>query len=90
MTQKPPQQLKLMRLSDLAKSCALTKQTIHYYLLLGLIKETKRSEGGQRLFDADTIHRVKLIHKLNQTGYSLRDIRDIFLKKASYRVATSN
>jgi MerR family Zn(II)-responsive transcriptional regulator of zntA len=81
MTPKPPQQLKLMRLSELARICGLTKQTIQYYLLLGLLKETKRTDGGQRLFDADTIQRVKLIHKLNQTGYTLRDIRDTFLRK---------
>jgi MerR family transcriptional regulator, mercuric resistance operon regulatory protein len=71
----------LMRISDLAKRCGLTRQTVQYYLLLGLIKETRRSDGGQRLFDPAVIQRVKLIHKLNESGYALRDIRETFLKK---------
>ena len=70
-----------MRISSLAEKCGLSAQTIRYYLLLGLIFETQRSKGGQRLFDQSTVRRVKLISKLNQSGYPLAEIRKIFLEK---------
>jgi len=59
----------------------LTRQTIQYYLMLDLVHETRRSSGGHRLFNEETVKRIKLVHQLNQTGYTLRDIRDIFLKE---------
>ncbi|MFA5865952.1 MAG: MerR family transcriptional regulator [Phycisphaerae bacterium] len=70
----------LMRLADLAAGSGLSRQTVQYYLLLGLITEANRTAGGQRLFDKDSVRRVKLIHKLNLSGYTLRDIREMFLQ----------
>jgi DNA-binding transcriptional MerR regulator len=72
---------KLFKLSELARLTDTTRQTIQYYLMLELIKENQRTVGGQRLFDKSHVQKVKLIRKLNQSGYSLRDIRELFLKK---------
>ena len=71
---------KLLKVSGLAKATGLSKQTIHYYLMLGLITESARSAGGHRLFDQRVVDRVKVIHQANQSGYALRDIREVFLK----------
>jgi len=71
----------LMRLTELAEHCRVSPQTVQYYLLLGLIRETKKSTGGHRLFDENVAKRVKLIHRINQTGYPLREIGKVFLKK---------
>jgi len=70
----------LIKLSALIKASGLSRQTIQYYLMLGLMKESARTDGGHRLFDKSAIERAKLINKLNKTGYSLRDIRELFLK----------
>lgn len=70
-----------MRISQVAERTGLSRQTIQYYLFLGVIHETARSPGGQRLFDDHVVERVKLIHRLNTSNhYSLRDIRETFLK----------
>ena len=53
---------------------------LQYYLMLDLIKESDRTQGGHRLFSSDLIERVKLIRRLNSSGYTLRDIREMFLK----------
>lgn len=79
MVEDAPEQL--MRISELAQCCGVSPQTIQYYLLLGLIHETARSPGGQRLFGPNAVKQVKLIHKINRTGYPLREIRKMFLKK---------
>ena len=39
------------------------------------------TKGGQRLFAANAVERVELIRKLCACGYTLRDIREIFLKR---------
>ncbi len=70
----------LIGASQLAKACNVSKQVIQYYLMLGLIKETQRTAGGHRRFTPDAVTRVKLIRKLNSSGYTLRDIREMFLK----------
>jgi len=50
-------------------------------MLVGLVEPTSRSGGRQRLFDARTIMRARMIRLLNESGYSLRDIRDIFIEQ---------
>jgi DNA-binding transcriptional MerR regulator len=50
--------------------------------MLGLVKPAAKSPAGQRLFDKEAIDRIKLIRKLNRSGYTLRDIREIFLARA--------
>jgi DNA-binding transcriptional MerR regulator len=77
------EQNKLMRLSELAHESGVTNQTLHYYIMIGLMRETSRTTGGHRLFDRLAIRRVKLIQKLNRSGYTLRDIRETFLKRWS-------
>jgi DNA-binding transcriptional MerR regulator len=47
---------------------------------VGLLDPAKRTKSGQQLFDHTSIKRIKLIKKLNESGYPLREIRDIFLK----------
>ncbi len=71
----------LVRISEAAELAGVSKQSLQYYLLVGLIEPTKRSDSGQQLFGGEVIERVKLIKKLNDTGYPLREIREIFLQR---------
>lgn len=72
---------RVYRLGELARAAGVTTQTVQYYAMLGLVEEAGRTPGGQRLFDAEAVKRVKLIHKLNKSGYTLGDIRETFLKR---------
>jgi len=71
----------VLSLTELAEAAGLSRQTVQYYAMVGLIEESERTAGGHRLFDRDTINRVKLIHRLNKSGYALRDIKETFLKR---------
>jgi len=71
---------KLLSLSELAKQCQVSRQVIQYYLMVGVLKESARTETGRRRFSPDLAKRVKLIRRLNASGYTLRDIRELFLK----------
>ncbi|MBT3279804.1 MAG: MerR family transcriptional regulator [Phycisphaerales bacterium] len=69
------------RLGPAAERLKLSRQTIEYYLLLGLI-EPRRVEGRHgRFFDEALLTQIRTIRELNQSGYTLRDIREMFLAK---------
>ena len=71
---------KLWKVGDLARRTGLTRQALHQYVLAGLLTPVDLTKGGQRLFGEDAAQRVKLIRDLCAVGYTLRDVRDIFLK----------
>lgn len=80
MAEVKTEQTGLIGAAQLAKACNVSKQVIQYYLMLGLLKEIQRTAGGHRRFKPDVVTRVKLIRRLNKSGYTLRDIREMFLK----------
>jgi len=71
---------KLLRIGEAAKAASVTKQTVEYYILLGLLEPIRPEGGRQRFFDADLVKRIRLIRQLNDSGYTLRDIRETYLR----------
>ena len=69
----------MVRLSAAARQAGVTPQQLQYYLMVGLMKPTTQSRGGQRLFDHRAVRRIGMIRLLNESGYPLREIRDIFI-----------
>ena len=72
----------LLRIGAAAEKAGVSRQSLQYYVMVGLVKPAGKSSSGQRLFDKKSISRIKLIRKLNRSGYTLRDIREIFLCRA--------
>ena len=71
----------LLSIGNAAKEAGLSRQTLQYYLMVGLIRPTEVTATNRRMFDKDAIERIRLIKKLNQSGYPLRAIRELFLQK---------
>ena len=71
---------KLMSIGITAKKAGISRQSLQYYLMVGLLEPTEVAPTGRRLFDEKSIKRVKLIKKLNDSGYPLRAIRELFLE----------
>ena len=69
-----------MSIGTAAKKAGVSRQSLQYYIMVGLLEPTEVSPTGRRLFDERTIERIKLIRKLNDSGYPLRAIRDLFLQ----------
>ena len=69
-----------MAIGDAAKKAGISKQSLQYYIMVGLIKPTSVSRTNRRLFDGRAVDRIKLIKKLNKSGYPLRAIRELFLE----------
>ncbi len=71
---------KLVPIGDAAKKAGISRQSLQYYIMLGLLEPTEVTPTGRRLFDEQTINRIKLIKKLSDSGYPLRGIRELFLE----------
>lgn len=69
-----------MSIGAAAKKAGISRQSLQYYLMVGLLEPTEVTPGGRRLFDQRSVERIKLIKRLNESGYSLRDIRELFLE----------
>lgn len=71
---------KLASIGTAAKKAGISRQSLQYYLMVGLLEPTEVTPTGRRLFDQKSIERIKLIKKLNKSGYPLRAIRELFME----------
>ena len=69
-----------MRISQAAKAARVPVQTVEYYIMLGLIEPITQPGSRRRSFDETLVKRIRLIHELNDSGYTLREIRATWLK----------
>jgi DNA-binding transcriptional MerR regulator len=71
---------KLYRIGEVVSSTPFSRQTIHNYTIMGLISETKWTEGGHRLYDESVFERLAEIRKLKREK-TLVEIRQILDSK---------
>ncbi len=71
---------KLMPIGPAAKKAGISRQSLQYYLMIGLLEPTETTATGRRLFDQKAVDRIRLIKKLNDSGYPLRAIRELFME----------
>ncbi len=73
----------LVSIGQAAKKAGVSRQSLQYYLMIGLLEPTKTTPTGRRLFDRRTIEQIRLIRRLNESGYPLRAIRELFMEGRS-------
>ena len=71
----------MMRIAAAAEAAGVSKQTIEYYILLGLIEPIRKGPHRRRFFDEELVKRIQLIRGLNDSGYPLRWIRETYLRQ---------
>ena len=64
-----------LTITQLAKSCGLSRSTLLYYDRIGLLRATDRTGSGYRLYGAAERKRLQRICALRQAGLALADIR---------------
>ena len=65
---------KLYRIGEVMRYSGLSRQTVHNYTMLGLIREAERTDGGHRLYPEDVFDRLGRISELKKTR-TLKEIR---------------
>ena len=73
---------KLYRIGDLIRYTPLSRQTIHNYTIMGLIRETQWTQGGHRLYDESVFNRLSRIIELKRTK-TLWEIKQILSKEGA-------
>jgi MerR family mercuric resistance operon transcriptional regulator len=73
-------EIELVPIGQAAEKAGVSRQSVQYYLMVGLLEPTKVTPTGRRLFDRKAIERIRLIRRLNDGGYPLRAIRDLFME----------
>jgi DNA-binding transcriptional MerR regulator len=69
----------LVSIGKAAKEAQVSRQSLQYYIMMGLLEASEITKTGRRMFDKRTIERIKLIKMLNKR-YPLRAIRELFLE----------
>src|SRR4051794_18320054 len=65
-----------LRVGELASRTGLSIRTLHHYDEIGLLKPSRHSEAGYRLYTSDDVARLQQVLSLRQLGFSLEEIRD--------------
>ena len=73
----------LIPVGPAAEKAGVSRQSLQYYLMVGLLEPTKVTSTGRRLFDHRAVEQIRLIKRLNDSGYPLRAIRELFMEGRS-------
>lgn len=70
---------KRYRIGEVVRYTPFSRQTIHNYTIMGLIREVEWTEGGHRLYDESVFERLSRIMELKRTK-TLQEIGQILGK----------
>lgn len=68
-----------MPIGQASKKAGVSRQSVQYYLMIGLLEPAEITSTGRRLFDEECVKKIKIIRSLNKSGYPLRAIRELFM-----------
>jgi MerR family redox-sensitive transcriptional activator SoxR len=66
-----------LTISEVARQVGLQPSAIRYYERVGILLPAERI-GGQRRYDTTVLHRLAVIQRARQTGFTLDEIRELF------------
>ena len=66
---------KIYMISDLVSATGMSRHTLNFYLKMGLIEESGRTESNYRFFDQTVVDRLHRIIGLREKGHSLKQIK---------------
>ena len=71
---------KLFKIGEVMQYSGLSRQTIHNYTVLGLIREQERTESGHRLYEERVFERLERIKEMRGKK-TLRQIREVLKRE---------
>jgi DNA-binding transcriptional MerR regulator len=70
-----------LKTKEVLDQTGISRQMLYRYITAGLIREEEVTGSGRRVFADDVIKKIEIIRRLNESGYALRDIKDIFFDR---------
>ena len=74
---RPP---RVYRIGEVVEYSGMSRQTVHNYTTMGLLRECRWTAGGHRLYDESVFERLDQIAELKARRRSLQDIREYFAR----------
>ena len=71
-----------LRTKEVLELTGISRQMLYRYITAGLIREEEVTATGRRVFASDVVKKIEIIRRINESGYALRDIKDIFFDHA--------
>ena len=68
----------LLKTGDVLSESGISRQVLYRYIQMELIEPGQVTATGRHLFRPSVFRQIKRIQQLNDSGYTLRDIREIF------------
>lgn len=65
------------KVGELADATGLTVRTLHHWDEIGLLKPSRRTRAGHRLYGDADVARLQQVTSLRQLGFGLEQIRDL-------------
>jgi DNA-binding transcriptional MerR regulator len=65
-----------LTVGELARRTGLTVRTLHHYDEIGLLRPSRHSGAGYRLYTVRDVARLQQVRSLRQLGFSLEEVRD--------------
>lgn len=78
---------KLFKIGEVMKYSKLSRQTIHNYTMMGLIREAERTESGHRLYGEEVFDRLRKIELLKRHR-PLREVIEILQREDAEAAAS--
>ena len=66
-----------LTVSQVAKQGGVNLQTVRYYERQGLLAPTSRTDSGYRIYQRDTVRRLRFIKRAQDLGFSLSEIQEL-------------
>ncbi len=67
---------KLFKIGEVIQYSGISRQTLHNYTMLGLIREAERTVSGHRLYGEDVFDRLEKIGRF-KAHHVLREVKDL-------------
>ncbi|HEX8360425.1 MAG TPA: MerR family transcriptional regulator [Longimicrobium sp.] len=64
------------KVGELARRTGLTVRTLHHYDQVGLLRPSRRTPAGHRLYGGADVARLHQIQSLRRLGFGLEEVRD--------------
>jgi len=77
--------VKPMTIGQVAKLAGVGVETIRFYEREGLLNKPERKQSGYRLFGADVVARIRFIRRIQELGFSLKEIRELLFLRVDSR-----
>jgi MerR family transcriptional regulator, copper efflux regulator len=63
-----------LRIGDVARLAGVSRRTVDFYTRMGILRPAERSQGNYRLYDPDSVDRIRLVRRLEGQGVPLAEI----------------